>query len=250
MGSNRKRPFGYRMEFGEVVLHQAEAETVRWIYDSYLAGASYNALVDKLRERGVPYDEDKPWNKNMAARILADRRYTGDGDFPQIIPEGQFNMAQVRRQERAAPCKKSPAQKELRKLCGGSPPAWVERQVLGLMNQLIQHPERITCPAPVAEPPTEAERLCRELDELLHRPPIDEAQAKRLAFQLAALQLNAIGPEEFETGRLQRLFQNREPMVELEQGLLHESVRRIAVSNGTVTVLLKNSQTLEGGNRA
>ena len=68
MGSNRKRPFGYRMELGESVLHPAEAETVRWIYDSYLAGASYNALVDKLQERGIPYDGDKPWNKNMAAR--------------------------------------------------------------------------------------------------------------------------------------------------------------------------------------
>ena len=88
MGSNRKRPFGYKMEFGEIVLHPAEAETVRWIYDHYLAGASYNALVDKLRERGIPYDGDKPWNKNMAARILADRRYTGEGGFPSIIPEG------------------------------------------------------------------------------------------------------------------------------------------------------------------
>ena len=84
MGSNRKRPFGYKMEFGEIVLHPAEAETVRWIYDHYLAGASYNALVDKLRERGIPYDGDKPWNKNMAARILADRRYTGEGGFPSI----------------------------------------------------------------------------------------------------------------------------------------------------------------------
>ena len=53
MGSNRKRPFGYRMELGESVLHPAEAETVRWIYDSYLAGASYNALVDKLQERSA-----------------------------------------------------------------------------------------------------------------------------------------------------------------------------------------------------
>ena len=51
MGSNRKRPFGYKMEFGEIVLHPAEAETVRWIYDSYLAGASYNALVDKLEKK-------------------------------------------------------------------------------------------------------------------------------------------------------------------------------------------------------
>ena len=27
MGSNRKRPFGYKMEFGEIVLHPEEAET-------------------------------------------------------------------------------------------------------------------------------------------------------------------------------------------------------------------------------
>ena len=247
MGSNRKRPFGYRMELGESVLHPAEAETVRWIYDSYLAGASYNALVDKLQERGIPYDGDKPWNKNMAARILADRRYTGEGGFPSIIPEGQFHMVQARRQERTTPCQKSPAQKELRKLCGGSPPAWVERQVLGLLNRLIQRPELIACPVPEAKPLSEVDKLRRELDELLHCPPVDETRARRLAFRLAALQLNAIGPEEYETLRLRRLFQNRRPMMELEQELLHESVRRITVSNGTVTVLLKNNQTLEGG---
>jgi len=248
MGSNRKRPFGYKMEFGEIVLHPAEAETVRWIYDSYLAGASYNALVDKLQERGIPYDGDKPWNKNMAARILADRRYTGEGGFPSIIPEGQFHMVQARRQERTTPCQKSPAQKELRKLCGGSPPAWVERQVLGLLNRLIQRPELIACPVPEAKPLSEVDKLRRELDELLHCPPVDETRARRLAFRLAALQLNAIGPEEYETLRLRRLFQNRRPMMELEQELLHESVRRITVSNGTVTILLKNNQTLEGGN--
>ena len=248
MGSNRKRPFGYRMELGETVLHPAEAEAVRWIYDSYLAGASYNALVDKLRERGIPYDGDKPWNKNMAARILADCRYTGEGGFPSIIPKGQFQMVQVRRQERTTPCQKSPAQKELRKLCGGSPPAWVERQVLGLLNRLIQRPELIACPVPEAKPLSEVDKLRRELDELLHCPPVDETRARRLAFRLAALQLNAIGPEEYETLRLRRLFQNRRPMMELEQELLHESVRRITVSNGTVTILLKNNQTLEGGN--
>ena len=247
MGSNRKRPFGYKMELGEIVLHPAEAATVRWLYDSYLAGASYNALVDKLRERGISYDGDKPWNKNMAARILADRRYTGEGGFPSIIPEARFNMVQAQRQEKFSPCKKTPAQKELRKLCGGSPPAWVERQVLGLLNRLIQHPERITCPVLEDEPPPEVMKLRRELDGLLHRPPVDEAQAKNLAFRLAALQLDAIGPEEYETLRLRRLFQGRTPMAELEQELLHESVRGITVSNGTVTVLLKNNQTLEGG---
>ena len=156
-------------------------------------------------------------------------------------------MVQVRRQERTAPSKKTPTQKELRRLCGDSPPVWVERQVLGLLNRLIQHPELITYSVMADEPPPEVKKLRRELDELLRRPPVDEAQAKNLAFRLAALQLDAIGPEEYETRRLRRLFQGRAPMEELDQEMLHESVRRITVSNGTVTVLLKNNQTLEGG---
>ena len=96
--------------------------------------------------------------------------------------------------------------------------------------------------------PEASEKLRRELDELLCRPPVDEIQAKSLAFRLSSLQLDAIGPEKYETLRLRRMFQGRVPMAELEQELLHESVRRITVSNGTVTVLLKNNQTLEGGN--
>ena len=120
--------------------------------------------------------------------------------------------------------------------------------MLGALNRLIRHPELITCPVLEDEPLPETKKLRRELDELLHRPPVDEEQARDLAFRLTALQLDAIGPEEYETLRLRRLFQNRQPMMELEQELLHESVRHITVSNGTVTVLLKNNQTLEGGN--
>jgi len=70
MAGNRKQPFGYRMEFGEYTPHPAEAETVRWIYQTYLAGASYQELVEALQERGIAYDEGKLWNKNMVARIL------------------------------------------------------------------------------------------------------------------------------------------------------------------------------------
>ena len=55
MAGNRKQPFGYRMEFGEYTPHPAEAETVRWIYQTYLAGASYQELVEALQERGIAY---------------------------------------------------------------------------------------------------------------------------------------------------------------------------------------------------
>ena len=71
--------------------------------------------------------------------------------------------------------------------------------MLGLLNRLIQRPELITCPVPEAKPPSEVDKMRRELDELLHRPPVDETRARRLAFRLAALQLDAIGPEEYGT---------------------------------------------------
>ena len=92
---NRKQPFGYRMELGEVVPHPAEAETVRWIFAQYLAGASYTALVEDLGERGIPYLPDKPWNKNMVARILEDTRYTGARGYPPILQEEALEQARA-----------------------------------------------------------------------------------------------------------------------------------------------------------
>lgn len=109
MAGNRKQPFGYRMEFGEYTPHPAEAETVRWIYQTYLAGASYQELVEALQERGIAYDEGKLWNKNMVARILEDKRYSGTDRYPAILPEEQYRGAQERRRDRAVPVRKTPA---------------------------------------------------------------------------------------------------------------------------------------------
>lgn len=66
---NRKLPFGYKMVMGEIVVHPQEAQAVQGIYARYLTGASFNDITDHLKEKGPPYDADKPWNKNMVARI-------------------------------------------------------------------------------------------------------------------------------------------------------------------------------------
>lgn len=243
---NRKQPFGYRMELGEVVPNPAEAQAVRWIYAQYLAGASYTALVDALGERDTPYLPGKPWNKNMVARILEDARYTGAGGYPPILQAEDLERAKAQRAERAAPPKKTPAQKELRRLYGGAPPDYVERQVLGLLNRLCRDPEGIQCPQTEAEasPAVKAQR--QELDALLRTPPVDEGAARAMALRLAAEQLDAIGPEEYETLRLRRLFQDRPPTAELDRDLLHESVRKIICHGGRVCLLLKNNQEVKG----
>lgn len=245
---NRKQPFGYRMELGEVVPHPDEAQTVRWIYAQYLAGASYTALVEALGERGIPYLPDKPWNKNMVARILEDARYTGAGGYPSLLQAEDLERARAQRKERAALPKKTPAQKELQRLWGGTPPDYVERQVLGLLNRLCRAPEGIQCPQTEAEvsPAVRAQR--QELDALLRTPPVDEGAARAMALRLAAEQLDAIGPEEYETLRLRRLFRGRTSMAELDRGLLHESVKRITCHGGRVCLLLKNNQEVKGEN--
>ena len=245
---NRRQPFGYRMELGAVVPHPVEAETVRWIFTQYLAGASYTALVESLGEQGIPYLPDKPWNKNMVARILEDTRYTGARGYPPLLQEEVLEQARAQRAERAAPPKKTPPQKELRKLCGGATPDYVERQVLGLLNRLCRDPEFIQCPQAEAEAPPAVQAQRRELATLLRTPPVDEGAARAMALRLAAEQLDAIGPEEYETLRLRRLFQDRPPMAELDRDLLHESVRRITCHGGRVCLLLKNNQTVKGEN--
>lgn len=247
MMNNRKQPFGYQMEFGAYIPQPAEAETVRWIYQTYLAGASYRDLVEALQERGVAYDEGKLWNKNMVARILEDKRYSGTDRYPAILPEEQYRSAQERRWNRAVPVRKTPVQMELRRLCGGPPPAWVEQQSLTLLNRLIQDPESIAPGRTEVEEPAEARRLRRELEEELHSPPVDGERARDMALRLAEHRLNAIGAEEYETTRLQKLFRNHPHMEELERELLRESVRQITYRGKGIQVRLKNGQTMKGG---
>ena len=248
MASNRKQPFGYKMEWGEIVIQEQEASVVRWIFQSYLTGASYHDLTEALEKGDVPYEVGKLWNKNMVARILENYKYTGQCDYPSLISQELFEAVQMRRKKQAAPSQKTPAQKELRRLCGGAPPLWVERQVLNVLNDLIARPEQLRCPLCEKVLPVEVTLLRQELDDLLNTPPVDEDRARKMALHLAELQLNTIGPEEYETERLQRLFQSRSPMSELNQELLHESVRHITYAGRRVTILLKNHQTMEGGN--
>lgn len=122
MGSYRKQPFGYKMEWGKIVLQEQEASVVRWIYQTYLSGSSYNDLVETLQQKGVSYDASKLWNKNMVARILENSKYTGESGCPPLIPKEWFDAVQARRKKQAASPQKTPAQKELRRLCGTSPP--------------------------------------------------------------------------------------------------------------------------------
>lgn len=242
---NRRRPFGYKMEFGEMVPQPQEAETVRSIYLRYLAGASFKQIAEQLQTEDVPYDVDKPWNKNMVARILEDNRYIGEKHFPALIPTEQFHAARERRKDMHPAYKQTPAQKELRRLCGGTVPDSVARKVLKILNRVVDDPQRIKIESS-GVPTTEDIRQRRlELDKLLQTPPVNEEAARQKAMEIAALTLVNIGMEEYEAYRLRSIFGKQSKMWELDANLLRQSVRKITYGSKTVKVLLKNNQVLE-----
>ena len=242
---NRKQPFGYKMEFGEILPQSQEAETVRSIYQQYLAGASFNQLTEWLQAEDVPYDGDKLWNKNMVARILEDDRYIGGKNFPALIEAEQFHAAQERRKEMHPECKQTPAQKELRRLCGGIVPDSVARKVLKILNQVVDDPQLIKIESSGVSTTEDIRQRRLELDKLLHTPPVDEEIARQKAMELAVLTLVHVEMEEYEAHRLRSIFGKQAKMRELDANLLKQGVRKIECRSDDVSIILKNGQVLE-----
>lgn len=247
---NRKQPFGYKMEFGEIVPQPQEAETVRSIYLQYLAGASFKQLAERLQTEDVPYDGDKPWNKNMVARILEDDRYIGEKHFPVLIPTEQFHAAQERRKEMRPAYKQTPAQKELRKLCGGIVPDSVARKVLKILNQVVDDPQLIKIESSGVPTTEDIRRRRLELDKLLQTPPVDEEIARQKAMELAVLTLVSVEMEEYEAHRLRSIFGKQTKLRDLDANLLKQGVRKIECCGDNVRVVLKNNQVLEERDQA
>ena len=184
MGTNRKLPFGYRMEFGRIVIHLKEANWVQHIFTQYNQGVSFQGITDKMRNSGMPYDGDKQWNKNMIARILSDQRYCGDRGYPEIIDEETFRKVAEKRKKKSASQKKTGAQAALRKKCAGRMTPYIESEVLCLLNNLAMNPERIVTPqTPQAHSPR-LDMLKSELEELISQLPVDESRTREVLWSL------------------------------------------------------------------
>ena len=242
---NRKQPFGYRMEMGEIVLHLQEAKVVEYIFLQYTTGATYNTLVAELRNQPVPYDKGKAWNKNMVARILEDTRYTGQSGYPAIIRQEMLERALEKRSAKQVPNQKTDAQKLLRRLSGHTATKRMEQQVLDLLNSLIGKPERIKLPCIVGPIQSDEPQLQGELDAVMGYQPIDEDTAQKLIRSIAAAQYSAIGSGEYETARLQRVVSQCQPMTELDAEILRSTVSAIQIySDGSLDIRLKNNQII------
>jgi hypothetical protein len=107
MAWQRKIPFGYMMKNGEIQCSSSESAVVRDIFSLYLAGASYTKIADEMMCRSIHYHKNAAeWNKHMVKRMLENKRYLGEKDYPAIVEAETFMKAQLLRGEKTdyTPC--------------------------------------------------------------------------------------------------------------------------------------------------
>ncbi len=103
MAWERKIPFGYRMEKGDILPHPKESESIRIIFAMYCGGASYNRIAAEMMMRGTPYySKTNRWNKNMVSCILENEWYIGVDGYPRLVPDSDFLSARLLRQTKTA----------------------------------------------------------------------------------------------------------------------------------------------------
>lgn len=243
--TNRKQPFGYHIEAGAITILPAEADLVWLVFNDYLDGLSFQSLADKLEQQEVRYDVGKAWNKNMVARMLEDRRYTGAEGYPQIVEKDVYAAVIEKRQGMKGTSRQTEAEKAVRQLAGQPLPRSAISQLTSLLNQLIQAPDQIRMPH--HEYGLDSPILRRELDGVLLQLPVDEDRANELLRQCAMASYQAIDPNEYETQRLRRIFTGASQMKHMDAEFLRATVSSIVIGEGgTVSICLKNQQIFEG----
>lgn len=243
---NRKLPFGYELHNGTIQINNKESDCVRWIFLTYLEGASLSEIAKELNFKGeTRYNKTTGWNKNMIDRILQDQRYSGDLLYPETISEELFQTVRRQRETRSHSKRQSPAQRMIRILGGGRVSKTVEAGVLSTMNYLIQNPDAIQCPEPAGPDYTQRFRAQRELDMVIDQQPVDEDRAADLIKRIAEAEYDLIDNNEYETERLRRLFRSADPMDELSADLLQKTVAEISVEIKAIQLTLKNHQIIE-----
>ena len=71
-----KLPYGYVLGGEKIAIHEKRADTVRSIFEYYLAGASLGKIVDMLFVKGVSSPTGKSkWTRAAVDKLRANKKY-------------------------------------------------------------------------------------------------------------------------------------------------------------------------------
>lgn len=91
---NRMYSYGYGIVNEKPAIIPEEATVVERIFSEYIAGKVLKSIAADLTAEKVVYFCDRTsWNKNMICRMIENRKYIGEDNYPRIISDEMFEKA-------------------------------------------------------------------------------------------------------------------------------------------------------------
>lgn len=278
---NRMFPFGYTYNHGAVVVNGDEAAVLAEIFERYLSGASLLQIARELNAQRVPYAPGiENWNKARLMRMLEDPRYTGNGEFPQLLSKehaAELKRIKAARNTQSAidraqpvyhlcvpilcPNCGSPMGRRSNRECK-IPQRWAcknpqcrtwigitDEALLGgitdLLNGVIAHPERLQATADAYTPSGAVQRLEAEIRQMLERGTFDKAVLRQKILDCAARKYREIEDTVYLTEALKAELEQSGPLSAYSEALTRRCVRAILLqADATVRLTLVNGQTI------
>ena len=272
---NRTIPFGYHYENGALAINPPEAHIVQNVFTQYLLGEPLSEIAAHLTAKLVEYLPGHwQWDKARVKRLLDNAKYTGEGDFPPIIKEKDFQMAH--QQKESANTNRQPVDEDVKLFkglthchhCGGlmvrrmdsrmeHPVTWkcpacdyflplpdeeFKRRVFRLQKKLVDKPllaEKEEDEIPVTS--MEARRLTNEIFRKLDSGDFSEEELVNLALQCAAENYQTINSARHITERLTAALLHAGPLSAFDRTLFERTVSEIHLTRkGEILLKLQN----------
>ncbi|MFQ9908443.1 MAG: recombinase family protein [Acutalibacter sp.] len=272
---NRSIPFGYQYQNGVLAAHPQESQTVQAVFAAYLSGEPLSKIAAHLTAKLVEYLPGRwQWDKARVKRILDNSRYMGEGDFPKIITEKQFQMAHQKKE--SANTNRQPLDEDVMLFkglthchhCGGvmvrrmdsrmeHPVTWkcpqcgyflplpdeeFKQRVFLLQKKLADKPllaEKEEDEIPVTS--MEARRLTNEIFRKLDSGNFSEDELVTLALQCAAENYQTINSARHITDRLTATLLHAGPLPAFDRTLFEKTISEIHLTRkGEILLKLQN----------
>ena len=279
---NRNIPFGYQYQNGVLAVHPLESQTVQAVFTAYLSGEPLSEIAAHLTAKLVEYLPGHwQWDKARVKRLLDNAKYTGEGDFPPIIKEKDFQMAHQKKE--SANTNRQQVDKDVKLFKGlvhchhyggimvrrmdsrmGHPVTWkcprcdyflplpdeeFKRRVFLLQQRLVDKPllaEKEEEAIPVTS--MEARRLTNEIFRKLDSGDCSEDELVNLALQCGLKNYEAITSAQHITDRLTATLLHAGPLSAFDRELFQRTVSEIHLTRkGEVLLKLQNGVIIGEG---
>ena len=278
---NRSIPFGYCYQNGTLAVHPQESQTVRAVFAAYLSGEPLSKIAAHLTAKLVEYLPGYwKWDKARVKRLLDNANYIGNGEYPPIIKEKDFQMAHQKKD--SANTNRQIADEDIKLFksvthchhCGSPmmrrmdsrmerPVTWkcprcdyflplpdeeFKHRVFLLQQRLVAKPLLTEKEEEIPVTSMEARRLTNEIFRKLDSGVYSEDELVNLALQCAAKNYEAISSARHITDRLTAALLHAGPLSAFDRELFQRTVSEIHLTRkGEILLKLQNGVFIEEG---